>query len=223
MMTLEEGLQIISRIPNISFEEIFNKDELLDINLNKGRTGQLLETVILLLKLSNTHLDFSNGELKTNKCKSNGMPDETMAVCQISSLFDSMVDIDNYNCSNNYIMDKLANMLYVRVDKSNPNPNKWKFLPPIHVSRNESKYLKWYDKVEKDLSFICNHMKTACENGLQLTSTRGPGYYIQIRTKDSKPYHGIYSHVYNRYVSDKNYAIYITTEGLEELIKISMG
>lgn len=221
-MTLKEGLQIIRGIPNIPFEKIFNEHELLNISLNKGRTGQLLETVILLLNLSNTQLDFSDGELKTNKCKSNGMPSETVAVCQISSLFDNMINTNNYDYTNNYIMNKLANMLYVRVDKSNPNPNKWKFLTPIHVSRNNSKYFEWYNKVEKDLYFICNNMKIACENGLQLTSSRSTGHYIQIRPKDSKPYHGIYSHIYNRYVSDKNYAIYITTEGLKKLIKISM-
>lgn len=222
MITLEEGLQIINQIPNRPFEELFNKEQLSTIRLNKGRTGQLLETVILLLKLSNTHLDFSNGELKTNKCKADGSPDETVAVCQISSLFDNMIDINNYNYTHNYIMDKLANMIYLRADKSDSNPNKWKFLPPIHVSRNNLKYSKWYEKVEEDLRFICNNMKIACEKGEQISSTRGSGHYIQIRTKDSKPYHGIYSQTYKRFVSDKNYAIYITTDGLKELIKIFM-
>lgn len=34
------------------------------------------------------------------------------------------------------------------------------------------------------------------------------GKHIQIRSKDSKPYHPIYSDIYKRNISDKNYDFY---------------
>ena len=219
-MTLQEGYNLLKQIPNKPFYEIFAGEDLSDIIQNKGRTGQLLEKIILHLNLSNTHLDFDDGELKTNKCKADGTPDETMAVCQISSLFDQMIS-PTYDYTHNYIMDKLANMLYVRTDKSSTEPIKWKFFAPIHVSKQDTRYTKWYKKIEEDLQFICQSLKTKCDNGQQISSTRGPGHYIQIRTKDSAPYHPIYSQQYGYQVSDKNYAIYITKEGLQVLININ--
>ena len=47
------------------------------------------------------------------------------------------------------------------------------------------------------------------------------GKYLQIRTKDSAPYHPIYSKIFNRYVSDKNFAIYITKEGIKALNEVN--
>ena len=104
-MTVQEGLKIIKQIPNKPFKVIFQGQDLSDIIKNKGKTGQLMEAIILKLKLSSKHLDFTDGELKTNKSKANGTPDETMAVCQISSLFDNMLD-DNFNLDDNYIIEK---------------------------------------------------------------------------------------------------------------------
>ena len=220
-MTLQKGYDIISQIPNKSFSEIFNGQDLSDIIKNKGKTGQLLETIILKLNLSNTKLDFIDGELKTNKCKANGEPSETVAVCQISSHFDEMID-DNFNFNNNYIIDKISNMIYVRVDKSNSNPANWKFLPPQHICIKNKKYIFWYDKIKEDLKEICQYMQQICKNNQMLHTTKGSGHYIQIRTKDTAPYHPIYSNTYNKIVSDKNFAIYITKDGLNELIKLNM-
>ncbi len=218
-MTVQEGLTIIKQIPNQPFKTIFNNQDLSDIIKNKGKTGQLMETIILKLGLSSKHLDFVDGELKTNKSKANGIPDETVAVCQISSLFDNMLD-DNFNFDNNYIIDKIKNMIYVRVDKSSKNPEEWKFFPPQHVTITDNKYSNWYKKVKNDLIEICTIMKQTCDSGNMLHSTKGPGHYIQIRTKDSNPYHPIFSKKYNRFISDKNFAIYITIEGLKELVSL---
>lgn len=120
-MTVQEGLKIIKQIPNKPFKVIFQGQDLSDIIKNKGKTGQLMEAVILKLNLSNKHLDFTDGELKTNKSKADGTPAETVAVCQIASLFDNMID-ENFDYNNNYIIEKLSNMIYVRADKSSKNP-----------------------------------------------------------------------------------------------------
>jgi len=219
-MTVQEGLEIIKQIPNKPFKMIFQKQDLSDIIKNKGKTGQLIEAVILKLHLSNKHLDFTDGELKTNKSKADGTPAETVAVCQIASLFDNMID-ENFDYNNNYIIEKLSNMIYVRADKSSKNPEDWKFLPPQHVTITNSKYTEWYKKLKNDLFEICTVIKQICDSGKMLHSTKGPGHYIQIRTKDSNPYHPIFSKKYNRFISDKNFAIYITTEGLKELIRLN--
>lgn len=46
------------------------------------------------------------------------------------------------------------------------------------------------------------------------------GKYIQIRTKDSIPYHAIYSRKYDRIVSDKNRAFYFKIPCLKYLITL---
>lgn len=61
-----------------------------DIIINKGKSGQLLE-IILGLNLSNTNLDFEDGELKTNKCDVTGNPLETMFITRISKMVDDLL------------------------------------------------------------------------------------------------------------------------------------
>ena len=46
-MTLQEGLEILKQIPNKPFDEIFVGQDMSDIIKNKGKTGQLIEKVIL--------------------------------------------------------------------------------------------------------------------------------------------------------------------------------
>lgn len=67
-----------------------------------------------------------------------------------------------------------------------------KFFPPQHVTIANSKYAEWYKKVKNDLFEICTIIKQTCDSGKALHSTKGPGHYIQIRTKDSNPYHPIF-------------------------------
>lgn len=212
-MTTLEALTILQQVPNKPIGQIFSNQDLSDVISNKGRTGQLLETIILKLKLSNTHLDFSDGELKTNKCHSDGKPAETLAVCQIASMFDDMIT-DNYDCTNNRIIEKMSNMIYMGIDKDDVNPVNWKFFSPQLITKGNKKYDAWFKQVYNDLQDICHHMRVKCDAGQKICSTRGPRHYIQIRPKDSVPYSPIYSTTYGRFVSDKNFAIYITTDGI---------
>ena len=47
------------------------------------------------------------------------------------------------------------------------------------------------------------------------------GKYIQVRTKDSKPYHPIYSEKYGREISDKNRAFYFKKEFMKYIVSLA--
>ena len=83
-MKLSEGNIHFNSIANIPFSTLFSEESMSDIIRNKGKGGQLLELAIGLAN-TNTNRDFDDGELKTNKCNSDGKPMETMAITQISS------------------------------------------------------------------------------------------------------------------------------------------
>ena len=220
-MTLNEAMKILEKIPNVPIKQLFPEEELLDIKINKGKIGQLVEKITLKLKLSSNHLDFSNGELKTNKCKANGSPAETLAICMASSIIDELNDI-NLNPINNYVMEKINNWIYMGINKANTNdPTTWSFFKPIHVSRNNPKFNNWYKKLDEDFYFIRQHLYNCCNSNKMISSTTSVGKYIQIRTKGAGHGKGaIFSKRYNRYVSDKSYGIYLTLDGIKALQKI---
>ena len=72
-MKLIEAQKRIEKLAYIPFSEYLSPSQVQDamMKINKGRTGQLLELTIGL-NLSNTTLDFEDGELKTNKCDRTG-------------------------------------------------------------------------------------------------------------------------------------------------------
>lgn len=74
-MRLEEANRRLNQLSGIPFDELFSANDMRSIIINKGKTGQLLE-LALGLNLSNTNLDFEDGELKTNKCDTFGNPRE---------------------------------------------------------------------------------------------------------------------------------------------------
>ncbi len=86
-MKLIEAQTKIEQLAFIPFKEYLSPTQVEDamMIINKGRTGQLLELTIGL-NLSNTTLDFEDGELKTNKCDRFGKPLETMFITQTGSI-----------------------------------------------------------------------------------------------------------------------------------------
>ncbi len=204
-MKLVEAKQRLNQLSNISFNELFNETDLNTIMINKGKTGQLLE-LALGLSLSNTNLDFEDGELKTNKCDADGHPCETIFITQISGIIDELIQRRTF--TQTLLYKKIRNILYVPVCKKDEDPRNWMFLPSIHVDLNNPQFSQLYNIWENDYYSICeqlqNHIETSC-NGFIHTSN---GHHIQIRSKDSKPYHPIYSNIYNRIVSNKNHAFY---------------
>lgn len=65
-MRLQEACEKLNRLAGIKFKDLFPSDDMEEIIINKGKTGQLLE-LALGMKLSSSDLDFEDGELKTNK------------------------------------------------------------------------------------------------------------------------------------------------------------
>lgn len=96
-MKLIEAQTRIEKIAHVPFKDYLSANEIENamMKINKGKTGQLLELTIGL-NLSNTTLDFEDGELKTNKCSRSGKPLETMFITQIASIIDDLLSKQKY-------------------------------------------------------------------------------------------------------------------------------
>lgn len=215
-MKLHEAERKLNEIANIKFKDLFTAEELQTIIVNKGKTGQLLE-LALGMQLSNTNRDFEDGELKTNKCDETGKPKETVFITQVSSMIDDL--LQNIPFEETSLFEKIDNILYVPVCKVG-EPAEWSFLESIHVDLNEERFFSLREQLHQDYDTICqllnDHIETS-KDGFIHTSN---GKFIQIRSKDSKPYHPIYSNVYGREVSNKNHAFYFKTQFVGEIRRI---
>jgi DNA mismatch repair protein MutH len=202
-MKLEDAIPKIERIIGIKFKDLYSIDELKDIKIAKGNTGKLLEKIIGL-PAGNTLRDFENGELKTNKCDKTGKPLETMFISQISNRFDELLD-DSLEFKDSWIYKKIQRLLYVPVVKTDENPDNWYFLKVvlIDISKNED----LFNQLKLDFEQIKQKVIKDVNSGDGFIHTSN-GKYIQIRTKDSKPYNPIFSDKLNRKVSNKNFAFY---------------
>lgn len=215
-MKLHEAERKLNEIANIKFKDLFTAGELQTIIVNKGKTGQLLE-LALGMQLSNTNRDFEDGELKTNKCDETGKPKETIFITQVSSMIDDL--LQNIPFEETSLFEKIDNILYVPVCKVG-EPAEWSFLESIHVDLNEERFFSLREQLHNDYDTICqllNHHIETSDDGFIHTSN---GKFMQIRSKDSKPYHPIYSNVYGREVSNKNHAFYFKKQFVGEIRRI---
>lgn len=203
-MRLEEACDRLNELAYIPFGQLFSQTDMNMIIKNKGKTGQLLE-LSLGMQLSNTNLDFENGELKTNKCNSAGKPMETVFITQISSIIDEL--IQEFTFERTHLYEKIRNILYVPVCKEG-DPIDWMFMPSIHVDLESYKYARLKDILRNDYYLICRQLRHHIETSPDGFIHTSNGYYMQIRSKDSKPYHPIYSNYYRDIVSNKNHAFY---------------
>lgn len=203
-MKLLDAKEKINAISYKKLGEFLTPNQLEGIIKNKGKSGQLLETTIGL-NLSNTNLDFEDGELKTNKCDKTGKPLETMFITQIAGIIDDLLISKNFYESKLYC--KMKNLLYVPISKDG-NPEEWFFFPTTHVDLNEDKFFELKLQLEKDYYSICEQLKKHIETGNDGFIHTSNGKFIQIRSKDSKPYHPIHSKFYGKNISDKNHAFY---------------
>ena len=130
-MKLIEAQTRIEKLAYIPFKEYLSPEQVQDamLKINKGRTGQLLELTIGL-NLSNTTLDFEDGELKTNKCNHQGKPLETMFITQIASNIDDLLSKQTFQDSK--LFKKIKRLLYVPISKEG-TPENWMYLSPIQV------------------------------------------------------------------------------------------
>jgi len=215
-MRLEDAKAKLDLVVNRPFKELLHESGR-DLVVDKGRAGKALE-IVLGLRNSPKSIDFDDGELKTNKCDRYGKPKETVFISQILSVIDDMLQKKPFE--ETHLCEKISNILYVPVCKEG-DPGDWMFLPSIHVNLADSRFASLYDIWKSDYYSICDQLKRHIEtssNGFIHTSD---GQHIQVRSKDSKPYHAIYSGIYKRYVSDKNHAFYFKRDFVYEIKRLA--
>ncbi len=215
-MKLCEAERKLNSISNIPFKNLFSVDAMNDIVKNKGKTGQLLE-LALGMKLSNTNIDFEDGELKTNKCDKNGKPLETVFITQIASVIDDLLNQKEF--TETHLYEKISNILYVPVCKEG-NPADWMFLKSIHIDLSKEAFSSLCEIWRNDYYSICDQLKNHIETSSDGFIHTSNGTHIQVRSKDSKPYHPIYSEVYQREVSNKNHAFYFQKKFVYDIKKM---
>lgn len=205
---------VLPQLPNLyhkKFSELKLQEDISGFTINKGNTGQFLQN--LLDMPNNSKLtDFEDGELKTNKASSNGMPKETMFITQISKDFDTL--FFDEDIENNRLLTKISNLLYLPVVKEDSDPNNWYFLPAHHIEVSKNKIL--FNQLKQDFITIKTKVLDDLANSKDKFIHTSNGKYIQIRSKDSKrkdgSYNAIHSDVLGRYVSNKNHAFYFKKE-----------
>ena len=220
-MLLKEGYTALRKFVGKEFRVVFTHNELLSIqkSTNKGIVGQLLEKSIGLPNSPRT-LDFDDGELKSNQSNRDGSPDQTIFITQILSQIDHILAKQPFSQTSLYV--KTRNMLLVPIYKSKSVPvEEWMLCPPIHVDLKDAKWGQLAADIENDYWKICdglNYEIVSSPDGFIHTTN---GKFVQVRSKDSKPYSPIYSTKYGKYVSNKNHAFYFQKSLMSYLQQIS--
>lgn len=217
-MKLAEARMRLEQVVNRPFGMMFTGADY-EWVVNKGKAGQALE-IVLGLHNSSAPLDFEDGELKTNKCDARGNPRETVFISQILSVIDDMFNRKPFEES--HLCHKISNILYVPVCKDG-DPRDWMFLAPIHVDLNNPQFSSLREIWRDDYYSICDKLKNHVETSRDGFIHTSNGRHIQVRSKDSKPYHPIYSRVYGRYVSNKNHAFYFQKQFVHDIRKMALG
>lgn len=220
-MRLEEAHKRFKDLSGIRFKDLFSPSDMQMININKGKTGQLLE-LALGMHLSSTNLDFEDGELKTNKCDASGEPRETVFITQISSVIDELIDQRPFE--ETHLYEKISNILYVPVCKDG-SPENWMFLPSIHIDLRMPEFFGLREIWRNDYYSICEQLREHIEHSPDGFIHTSNGIHIQVRSKDARDssgnYHPIYSNVYGRYVSNKNHAFYFQKQFVYDIRRMS--
>jgi len=218
-MRLDEAIPLLRRFVFVPFGQILTPAELADLKTDKGIVGKLLEKAVGL-SATNVTLDFDDGELKTNKCRADGAPRETIFITQISGTIDSILDEQPFEQS--ILCLKTRHMLIVPVVKEGATRD-WRFLPFLHVDLRAAEFAEVAQQIRSDYYSIARQLRAHIEHGPDGHIHTSNGLYIQVRSKDGRPYHPIFSHRYGRFVSTKNYAFYFRKEFMRYLQARSPG
>lgn len=215
-MKVSEALPLLEKACGKRFGELFvGHSE--DLRTNKGNVGQLL-LVYIGLKLDCELCDFDDGELKTNKALPNGQPLETIFITQISRIIDTLVGENPLPFEESNLYKKIRNIVYLPVVKQSANASDWYFVRVINIELDKNPIL--FNKLKQDYETICAGLTAHIENNGRdnLLHTTNGQHYIQVRTKDSKPYHPIFSQKYERKISDKNFAFYFLKAFMKDAV-----
>lgn len=95
------------------------------------------------------------------------------------------------------------------------------FLPSIHIDLNQPQYKQLFNIWSKDYDSICQQLIDHIEKSSDGFIHTSNGSHIQVCSKDSKPYHPIYSEIYKRNVSNKNHAFYFQKQFVYDIKALS--
>ena len=218
-MLLKQALHKLKKLKGVTIEEILSKfnSNINEFKINKGGIGQML-LLYLGLPLDSKLTDFEDGELKTNKTDKKGESKESIFIMQISKIIDELICETPKDFYSSNLFKKIKNVVIVGVCKDNADPNKWFFTYCYNFSHIKNK--KLYKQFEFDYKSICTQLKAYISNSKDEFIHTSNGDHIQIRSKDSKPYHPIYSKLMKKNISNKNHAFYFLakfTKHLKEL------
>ena len=208
-ISLEEAISRLLEIEGKKFSEIVTPDL-----INKGSAGQLIEKAIGL-DLSSDLLDFTDGELKTNKFIK-GKPAETMAITQVGHTLSEISG--GISWKNSKVLKKVTSFILVPVHKDQPAPKDWIVGKATHFE--ESKYPSLYEKLATDYLDIGDQLRSIFATRGELHTLNGRNEYLQIRTKDSKDVNGSYHPIKfdGRRISTKNFAFYLRKQFLNDVL-----
>ena len=218
-MLLNNSLKKLQQLKGKTVREILKnfKSNIKEYKINKGGIGQML-LLYLGLPLDSKLTDFKDGELKTNKTDKNGNSKETIFITQISSIIDELITEDPKNFYHSNLFKKIKNVIMIGICKDDKDYNNWEFTYLYHFSQENNKEL--FLQFEKDYNSICNQLKNHIHSSNDKFIHTSNGKFIQVRSKDSKPYHPIYSNYLKKYISNKNHAFYFKKDLTNYLKKL---
>ena len=176
-----------------------NFDSLPKPRKNKGVRGQLLE-LALGIPNSSKLTDMVDGELKSFT------KGEPIAVTQLKHTLPQIFDKTPFPQTK--IGIKLQQTLYVGFDRQN------NFLGTTTLTPDSNP--KHYELLQNDYDFIANCIRQSFYNKSELNTINGLNGLLQIRTKDSKPYHPIYYKT--QMLKNKGMAFYLTGRFAKSII-----
>jgi DNA mismatch repair protein MutH len=208
-ISLEEAISRLLELEGKKFSDIVTPDL-----INKGSAGQLIEKAIGL-DLSSDLLDFTDGELKTNKFIK-GKPAETMAITQVGHTLNEISNSTPWNDSK--VLKKVTSFILVPVHKDHQAPKDWIVGKATHL--DERNYPSLYEKLASDYLDIGDQLRQILSTNSELHTLNGRNKYLQIRTKDSKDANGSYHPISfeGRRISNKNYAFYFRKQFLNDVL-----
>ena len=218
-MLLNQSLTKLKKLKGKTVGNLLSefKSNIKEFKINKGGIGQML-LLYLGLPLDSKLTDFDDGELKTNKTDKDGNSKETIFITQISSIIDELISDNPKNFYQSNLFKKIKNVALVGICKDDKNYNNWKFTYFYNFNYQHNKEL--FEEFNNDYITICDQLKRHIETSEDKFIHTSNGKFIQIRSKDSKPYHAIFSKERGRYISNKNHAFYFKkdlTKYLENL------
>ena len=166
---------------------------------NKGVRGQLLE-LALGIPNSSKLTDMVDGELKSFT------KGESIAVTQLKHTLPQIFNKTPF--SQTKIGIKLQQTLYVGFDRQN------NFLGTTTLTPDTAP--EHYELLQNDYDFIANRIRESFYNKSELHTFNGLNGLLQIRTKDSKPYHPIYYKT--QMLKNKGMAFYLTGRFAKSII-----